>query len=127
MTVDWRAVGTGAVAALVFAIPTGVISAIVVDDDTGAALFVFYAVILASMLFGGFVAGSKRPDTPLSHGALAAATAYVVAQSVTLVVKVASGSALSSPVVYVFNLLLAACLGVAGALVADRRNARVQS
>jgi putative membrane protein (TIGR04086 family) len=127
MTIDWRAVGAGAVAALVLAIPAGVISAIVVDDESSNAVFVFYAVIILGMLAGGFVAGSKRPDAPLTHGALAAATAYVVAQAITLIVKAASDSDLRSPAVYVFNLLLMASIGVVGGLLAERRNSRVQA
>jgi putative membrane protein (TIGR04086 family) len=123
MTIDWRSVGAGAIAALVFALPAAVLSAIVVEDDSTSAPAVL--VIIIGMLAGGFVAGSKRPDAPLTHGALAAATAYVVAQAATLLVKVAKGSDLRSPVVYVFNLLLMASIGVVGGFIAERRNARV--
>jgi len=127
MTIDWRAVGAGAIAALVLAVPAGVISAIVVDDESSNAVFVFYVVIIIGMLAGGFVAGSKRPDAPLTHGALAAAVAYVVAQVITVAVKLANGSDLRSPAVYVFNLLLMASIGVVGGFIAERRNARVVS
>src|SRR6476620_7331294 len=123
MTIDWRSVGAGAIAALVFALPAAILSAIVVEDDSTSAPAVL--VIIIGMLFGGFVAGSKRTDAPLTHGALAAATAYVVAQAATLLVKAAKGSDLRSPVVYVFNLLLMASIGVVGGFIADRRNARV--
>jgi putative membrane protein (TIGR04086 family) len=123
--IDWRAVGAGAVAALVFAIPAGIVSAIVVEDDSSNGVFVFYAVIIIGMLAGGFVAGSKRPDSPLTHGALAAAVAYAIAQIITVIVKAVRGSDLRSPAVYVFNLLLMASIGVVGGYVAERRNARV--
>jgi uncharacterized membrane protein YeaQ/YmgE (transglycosylase-associated protein family) len=125
VSLDWLAVRAGAIAALVFALPAGVVSAIVVDDDSGGGVLVFYVVIIVGMLAGGFVAGSKRPDAPLTHGALAAATAYVIAQVVTVLVKVAKGSDVRSPAVYVFNLLLMASIGVVGGLIAERRNARV--
>jgi putative membrane protein (TIGR04086 family) len=121
--IDWRSIGAGAIAALVFALPAGVISAILVEDDSSNALAVF--VIIVGMLAGGFVAGSKCPDAPLTHGALAAATAYLIAQAITLLVKVAKGSDLRSPTVYAFNLLLMASIGVVGGFLAERRNARV--
>jgi hypothetical protein len=124
---DWRAVGAGMVAGLAFAIPAGLIGAVVVQDETSNGVFVFFLVIMIGMLAAGFVAGSKRPDAPFTHGAAAAAAAYVVAQLVTLVVRLATGSDLRSPVVYVFNLLLMASVGVVGALIAERRNARAEA
>jgi putative membrane protein (TIGR04086 family) len=125
--IDWRAVGAGVVAALVFALPAGLIGAVVVDDESNNGVFVFFLVIMAGMLAGGFIAGSKRPDSPLTHGALAGAAAYVIAQILTVLVRVLDGTDLRSPVVYVFNALLAASLGIVGGLVAERRNARVES
>jgi putative membrane protein (TIGR04086 family) len=124
MTIDWRAVVAGAIVALVFAVPAGVSSAIVVDNDSSDAVFVFYIVIIVGVLAGGFVAGSKRPDAPLTHGAVAGALAYAIAQILTLIVKVARGSELHSPSVYVFDLLLMASIGVVGGYLAERRNTR---
>ncbi len=125
MKLDGRAVATGAAVALVFAVPAAVISALLVEDDASNGVFVFYAIILFGMLLGGFVAGAKRPDLPYTHGAAAAALAYVVAQVVAVAVKAADGGKVRSPVVYVFNLLLAASLGVVGGYLAERRGARV--
>ena len=125
MTIDWRAVGAGVVAALVFALPAGLVGAVVVDDESNNGVFLFFLVIMAGMLVGGFVAGSKRPDTPLTHGALAAVLAYAAAQTVTVLVRVLGDTKLRSPVVYVFNVLLMASLGVVGGLIAERRNARL--
>jgi len=127
VSIDWRAVRAGAIVALVFAAPAAIVSAIVVDDDSGTVVFVFYVVIIIGMLAGGFVAGSKRPDTPLTHGAVAAATAYVIAQALAVLIKLAKGSDVRSPAVYVFNLLLMASIGVVGGFIAERRNARVTS
>ena len=127
MTIDWRAVGAGVVAALVFALPAGLVGAVVVDDESNNGVFLFFLVIMAGMLVGGFVAGSKRPDTPLTHGALAAVLAYAGAQTVTVLVRVLGDTKLRSPVVYVFNVLLMASLGVVGGLIAERRNARLGS
>jgi putative membrane protein (TIGR04086 family) len=125
--IEWRAVGAGVVAALVLALPAGLIGAVVVNDESNNGVFAFFLVIMAGMLVGGFVAGSKRPDSPLTHGALAAVIAYALAQSVTVLVRLLDGSTLRSPVVYVFNALLMASVGCVGGLIAERRNARVGS
>lgn len=125
--IDWRAVGAGVVAALVLALPAGLIGAIVVTKNSDNRVFVFLLAILAGMFVGGFVAGSKQPDTPLTHGALAGAVAYLVAQTATVFVGVFSNNDLKSPVVYVFNTLLSASFGVVGGLVAERRNTQVGS
>ena len=125
--IDWRAAGTGALAALLLALPAALIGAIVVDDDSNNGVFVFYVVIMAGILLGGFVAGSKRPDAPLTHGAVAAVLAYFVAQALAVIVKLAADSKLASPAAYVFNTLLMASLGVVGGLIAERRNANMRS
>jgi putative membrane protein (TIGR04086 family) len=125
--VSWNAVMAGVVAALVLALPAALIGAIVVDDESNNGVFVFFLVIMAGMLVGGFVAGSKRPDTPLTHGAIAGAVAYGIAQTLTVLVRLLGGTDLRSPVVYVFNALLAASLGIVGSRFAERRNARLGS
>ena len=124
---DWKAVGAGVLAALVLALPAGLVGAVVVNDESNNGVFVFFLVIMAGMLVGGFVAGSKRPDSPMTHGAVAAVIAYAAAQTVTVIVRVVGDNKLRSPVVYVFNLLLMASLGVVGGLIAERRNARLGS
>jgi hypothetical protein len=63
----------------------------------------------------------------MTHGAVAAVIAYAAAQTVTVIVRVVGDNKLRSPVVYVFNLLLMASLGVVGGLIAERRNARLGS
>jgi putative membrane protein (TIGR04086 family) len=125
VNVDWRAVRAGVVAALIFAAPAAIISAIVVEDDSGNGVFAFYVVIIIGMLAGGFIAGTKRPDAPLTHGAIAAALAYVIAQAMAVAIKMAKGDELRSPAVYVFNVLLMACIGIVGGFIAERRNTRV--
>lgn len=126
-TLDWKAVGAGVLAALVLALPAGLIGAVVVTDESNNGVFVFFLVIMAGMLVGGFVAGSKRPDSPFTHGAAAAVIAYAAAQTVTVIVRLVGDNKLRSPVVYVFNMLLMASLGVVGGLIAERRNARLGS
>ena len=57
MAIDWKAVGAGVLAALVLALPAGLIGAVVVNDESNNGVFVFFLVIMAGMLVGGFVAG----------------------------------------------------------------------
>ena len=125
--ISWNAVVAGVVAALVFALPAGLVGAVVVDDESNNGVFVFLLVIMVGMLAGGFVAGSKRPDMPLTHGALAGAVAYAVAQTTTVLVRLLDGTDLRSPAVYVFNALFAASLGIVGGRLAERRNTRLGS
>ena len=94
--IDGRAAATGAVVGLVLALPAALIGAIVVNDDSNNGVFVFYLLIMAGILAGGFVAGSKRPDAPLTHGAVAAVLAYAVAQALAILVKAVGGSHLPS-------------------------------
>jgi putative membrane protein (TIGR04086 family) len=126
--ISWRAVGAGVLAALVIALPAALLGAVVVDDGRSQnTVFPFVVVIMAGVLFGGFVAGSKRPDFPLTHGALAAVLAFAAAQGVTVLVRFVRGTHLNSPVYYAFNALFMASLGIVGGLIAERRNARIGS
>src|SRR5689334_14797450 len=127
MNIDTRAVALGAGVGLVIAVPAGVLGALVVGSDDSGLAYPFYVLILVAIMLAGFVAGSKRPDTPLTHGAVAGVTTYAIAQAFAIVVKAAKGDELSSVGVLLFNALLMASLGTVGGLIADRRNARITS
>ncbi|MGH9185825.1 MAG: TIGR04086 family membrane protein [Acidimicrobiales bacterium] len=128
MTVDVRAVGLGAGVALVIGVPMAVIAqaVIAVTDDTPGWVPALSAIILAGFVAGGFVAGSKRPDTPSLHGALAAVSAFLVVQLLGVVLIAARGDDLR-PVAYGFNAFVAAACGTVGGLIADRRSVRARS
>lgn len=122
MTVDPRVVLLGTGVALALAVPFALVAELVVDDATpGALVFLFVAVILVALGVGGFVAGSKAPDAPISHGALAAIAAFVVVPGVSAVVNLVQGDEVHA-VAFAFNALLATSMGVIGGLVAARRN-----
>jgi hypothetical protein len=125
VNIDTRAVVFGAAVGLVIALPAGILGALVVSGDDSGAAYPFYILILGAIVLAGFVAGSKRPDAPMTHGAFAGVVAYGVAQAFAILVKAAKGDALSSPAVLIFNTLLMASLGVVGGFIAERRNARV--
>lgn len=115
--VDPRAVMSGAVAALTFAVPLVVIAGIFEWRWIGIFLWVLW-------IFAGYVAGSKRPDLPYTHGVLAGVATYAITQAIGVLFTIARGNDLH-PVLYVFNAFLAAALGLVGGMVAERRNARM--
>jgi hypothetical protein len=89
LAVRWQVVARGAAAALAGIVPLAVISALVddpADSDVGWRILIFFGV-LGSWFLAGSVAGSRALDAPLTHGALAALSAFVV----WLVVRTAVG------------------------------------
>jgi putative membrane protein (TIGR04086 family) len=124
--VDRGAVVAGALAGLALAVPAivtfQVIEATADLDEDSNLVFPFFLVVVAGWVVAGAVAGRRRPDTPLTHGALAAAAGYGVVLVVGLVLALARGDEL--PVVeFVFNTLVAASAGVLGGIVSTRRRA----
>lgn len=124
---DLRAIGLGIAAALAIAIPTALLAQVVdrtdrVEDDT-AVLLVLFGVVLAGLGLGGFIAGSRRPDAPLTHAAAAAVGAYVVAQTVAVLRLLAADDDITWAAMPFFALLAAAA-GMTGGLIADHRARR---
>ncbi len=122
MRVDVRAVTIGAAIALGIAVPAALLGQLPGEDS--ALVFLFFAIILAGCVVGGFVAASKRPDTPLTHGALAALCAYLVVQAIAVILLTVRGEDVPV-VVIVFNAFLAASAGLLGGMLADRGAARL--
>jgi putative membrane protein (TIGR04086 family) len=123
MRFDGRAIGLGALVAMAICVPLAVVSQIISDygnGDAAGVVVVFYFVVLAGLAAGGFVAGSRRPETPLSHGILAAVVAYVVVQGIGVLVNLARGDDISV-VAIVFNAGLAAAMGLLGGWLANWR------
>ena len=119
MTIDWRAVGAGALVALAVAVP--VILAGQALPRGSSLVVVLYLVLLAGLVAGGRRAGRRRPDAPLTHGALAAlATTGALLLAIVVVRRVAGESA-PNLVAVVFNLLMAASAGILGGLLSTRK------
>ena len=117
---DARAVATGAVVALLVAVPTIVISS-VADVDAGSnAVFVPFLVYLAGLVAGGWRAGRLQPDAPLSNGGVAALAAYAALAVVASIIRVASDRSLDV-VSLAFNGFLAGSAGILGGLIAGWR------
>jgi hypothetical protein len=115
VTIDPRAVGLGALAAIVVAFPGLLLGGIL---DVAA----FAIVVLLAFVLGGTLAALKRPDAPYTHGLLAAAAACVVTSGISIAIRVAKDDDIQ-PAAYAFNLVLAAGCGCLGALIAQRRTA----
>ena len=94
--VDARAIAIGALVTLAIAVPAAILAQVLdeagsVDDDS-TWLMALFAVILAGMVAGGYVAGTRRPDAPLTNSALAALGAYLLVQAIGAVRLLATGS-----------------------------------
>jgi putative membrane protein (TIGR04086 family) len=121
VNVDRRAVVAGARLAVVIAAGAIVVAqAIKSLTDTDANLLL-YLVLLAGLAAGGRVAGRRQPRSPLTHGALAALSAYVVLIVVITVIRLALGDDPADPVSLVFNGLMAASAGIFGGYLAVMR------
>ena len=70
----------------------------------------------------GFAGGARAPDAPLSNGIVAAMITCVLAQAIGIGLIAAKGDQ-QHPAAWIFNLGVAAGLGLAGALLAERRPA----
>lgn len=119
--VDRRAVTAGAaVAAAVAAVTVALAQAVssLTDSDANLPL---YLVLLGGLVSGGRVAARRQPLSPLTHGALAAVSGFVVVVATIVVIRLALGRELADPVSLVFHLLMAASAGIFGGYLATRR------
>ena len=118
-TLDWRAVGAGAAVALAVAVP--VIVAGQALSPGSSLVVVLYLVLLAGLVAGGRRAGRRRPDAPLTHGAVAALAATATLLAVIVVVRQVAGESAPNVVAVVFNLLMSASAGILGGLLSTRK------
>jgi hypothetical protein len=122
--VDRQAVLAGArLAVLVAAVAIAIAQMITSFTDTDANL-PLYLVLLGGLGAGGRIAALRRPDAPLTHGALAALAAYVALIVVITILRLALGHDIADPVSLVFNGLMAASAGIFGGYLAVMRPGR---
>jgi len=121
VNVDRRAVLAGAGLAVVVAAGAIIVAQTIrslTDADANLAL---YVVLLAGLGAGGRLAARRQPQSPLTHGALAALSAYVVLIVVITALRLALGHEVADPVSLVFNGLMAASAGIFGGYLAVMR------
>src|SRR5215210_569542 len=91
----WRAIGAGALVALLLAVPVALISQALDSadqlGDESSLPFIFAAVIIVALGIGGATAAARRPDAPMTHGILAALLAYGVVQALGVVRRLVAG------------------------------------
>ena len=124
MNVNRRAVMAGAQLAMLVAAGAIVVAQAITSLTDRDANLLLYLVLLGGMVAGGRVAALRRPETPLTHGALAALSAYVVLIVVITVIRLALDREVADPVSLVFNGLMAASAGIFGGYLAVRRSER---
>ena len=121
MNVDRRAVLAGATLALIVAAASIALAQAVTSLTDGDANLALYLVLLGGLAAGGRVAGRRQPQSPLTHGALAALSAFVVLVAVITAIRLALGREVADPVSLVFNGLMAASAGMFGGFLALTR------
>ncbi len=124
MNVDRRAVLAGAQLAVLVAAGAIVLAQTITSFTDTDANLPLYLVLLGGLGAGGRVAARRQPDSPLTHGALAALSAYVVLIVAITVVRLALDREVADPVSLVFNGLMAASAGIFGGYLAVMRPGR---
>lgn len=109
------AVLRGAIVTIVVAVPAVLVIGALGDTDDGTdqsnwVYLAFLAVVIAYIV-GGWIAGRRSPGGPFLNGAVASGAAFVVVQVVAWIVSSDGINVVGA----VFNLLLAATIGVVGA------------
>lgn len=125
-TLDVRAIAFGAVVAMGVAVPAALIGKVVSDsmgdEEPSNIVFLFFAIVLAGFVAGGFAAATRASHAPFSNGALAALTAYALVQGIALAFILLDGETVKWGQI-VFNGLVANGSGMLGGLLASRRTA----
>jgi predicted permease len=123
---DRRAVLIGAVVAAVIVLPGAFLNDAVKPtdgEDPSTAVFFAYLLILGGFFVGGYVAGRLQPNTPLIHGAIAAALAYLALQGAFVVRRLLADESVAVLGILFLTLLVASC-GMGGGLLASWRHSR---
>ncbi len=75
LAIDWRVVLRGALVGLAVIVPVTVLRVVldreISDFDNSGWVYPLFVLILIGYAASGWVAGRARPDSPLTHGALA--------------------------------------------------------
>lgn len=121
MTVDRGAVLAGARLALAVAAASVVVAQAVKSLADRDVNLLFWVVLLGGLAAGGRVAGRRQPTSPLTHGALAALSAYVVLIAAITVLRLGLGREVADPISLVFNGLMSASAGLFGGFLAVLR------
>lgn len=116
---DWNVIRSAAATGLLIIVPAAVVSALIFDENSDSSWAILFGfVVLTGFVTAGYLAGAKRSDTPMMHGAAAALACYVVVQLFGLLRRLAAGDDINL-ISYPVSALFAATFGVAGGVFAD--------
>jgi putative membrane protein (TIGR04086 family) len=124
VNVDRRAVLAGAQLGVLVAAGAIVVAQAITSFTEGDANIPLYFFMLGGLGAGGWVAARRRPESPLTHGTLAALSALGVLIVVITALRVALGRELADPVSLIFHALMAATAGIIGGFIAVMRPGR---
>ena len=122
--VDWKAVGAGAVVTIAVGVLASVAAAAINLPKDSNGWFVFFWIDVIGAGVGGFIAGRRRLDTPMMHGALVGASAYVVIAAFATTITVVAGHGAPGVPQVIFAILWLALGGTIGGWVASWRAQR---
>ena len=112
---------------VIFMVTAPLVTPAVIDlpkDSNGWYVFFWIDVIGAGV--GGYIAGRRRLDTPMMHGALVGACAYVVIAAFAITITLVSGHAGPGVAQVLFAILWLALGGTIGGWVASWRAQRTR-
>ena len=120
-SVDWKAVASGAVVTIAVGVLASVaLNALGIDRDSNW-LFLFFWIAVIGAGAGGFIAGRRRLDMPLLHGALAGLAGYAVVGVIGTAINLAAGHDAPTVIQVIFNALWLSVGGTLGGYVASWR------
>lgn len=124
---DWTVIRTAATAGLLLVIPAAVLADVVLGDADGESgwAMAFFLVTLLGFVVAGFAAGRLRTDTPMAHGATAAAVTWAVVQAFGTARRLIAGESVSWLAI-AFAAMLAVSAGLVGGAFADWFRRRVE-
>lgn len=118
MSIDRGAVLAGARLAVIVAVPAIILGQFLGSAAGGNAVILLYLILLGGLCAGGRLAALRQPESPLTHGALAAIAAYLTLVLGIVAIQLALGREVADPVSLVFNGLMAASAGMFGGYLA---------
>jgi putative membrane protein (TIGR04086 family) len=124
--VSWKAVATGAVVAIAVGVLTSLVAAVIDLPKDSNAWFVFFWVDVIGAGVGGFIAGRRRLDMPLMHGALVGFLSYVVVAAFATTITLVAGNPAPAIGPAVAGVIFLALGGTIGGSIASWRGQRTR-
>ena len=116
---DLDALRAGGLICLVVAVPLTIVASVIDSDSGGLNALLFFGALFGFVLGAGSAGWVQRRGTPISHGMVAAAGAYLIAQVVFVVVRLVRGDDVDWFGIF-FTLSLVLGAGLVGGVLARR-------